>query len=55
MGAIGFFERKELSLLPGRYTIVGSRDGYRDVRSEIRVVIDQPVEPVRVVCTEPMP
>ena len=55
VGAIGSFERKELSLVPGRYIVVGSRDGYRDVRREIRVGIDRPVETVRIVCTEAMP
>ncbi len=55
VGAIGSFEHKELSLVPGRYVIVGSRDGYRDVRREIRVSIDRPVETVRIACTEAMP
>jgi len=55
VGAIGSFQHKELSLVPGRYVVVGSRDGYRDVRREIRIAIDRPVEPIRVVCTEPMP
>jgi hypothetical protein len=55
VGVIGSFQRKEFSLVPGRYIVVGSRDGYRDVRREIRVAIDRPVEPVRIVCTERMP
>lgn len=54
VGNIGSFERKELALLPGRYTVVGSRDGYRDVRREFRVEIGKTPEAVRVICTEPM-
>jgi len=29
--------RTELELLPGKYTLTGTRDGYRDVRREIAV------------------
>jgi len=31
VGRLGSFEQKQLSLLPGRYTVTGSRQGYRDV------------------------
>jgi len=34
-GKLGNFRVKELQLNPGSYTIVGSRDGYRDVRQQI--------------------
>jgi hypothetical protein len=35
VGKIGRFETRELSLRPGPYTIVGTRDGYQDVRKKI--------------------
>ncbi len=35
IGRLGSFVTRELSLRPGTYTVVGSRDGYRDVRQEI--------------------
>jgi hypothetical protein len=35
VGKIGRFETRELSLRPGTYTIVGTRDGYQDVRKKI--------------------
>jgi serine/threonine protein kinase len=35
VGKIGRFESRELSLRPGTYTIVGTRDGYQDVRKKI--------------------
>lgn len=50
VGAIGTFERHELALRPGRYVIVGSRDGCRDVRKEIVLTADTP--PVDVRCVE---
>jgi hypothetical protein len=31
VGRFGSFEQKQFSLLPGKYTITGSRQGYRDV------------------------
>ena len=31
IGRLGSFEQKRLNLLPGKYTITGSRQGYRDV------------------------
>jgi tetratricopeptide (TPR) repeat protein len=38
IGKLGAFESKEMELLPGRYTVVGSRQGYRDVRRELTVL-----------------
>jgi hypothetical protein len=35
LGELGAFERREVELLPGRYTMSGSREGYRDVRREL--------------------
>ena len=50
VGAIGAFERHELALRPGRYVIVGSRDGCRDVRKEI--VLADGMAPVDIRCAE---
>lgn len=38
VGRLGAFERKDMELLPGRYTVVGTRNGFRDVRRELTVV-----------------
>ena len=48
--AVGAFARTELSLRPGRYVIVGSRDGCRDVRKEI--ILAAEMGPVDIRCTE---
>lgn len=52
IGNIGTFLRHELMLRPGRYVIVGSRDGYRDVREEMLLEADS--TPVEIRCTEPI-
>ena len=50
VAALGSFTRHALSLRPGRYTIVGSRDGCRDVRMEI--LLEAGLPPVTVRCEE---
>jgi tetratricopeptide (TPR) repeat protein len=52
VGHLGIFTRRELHLKPGAYTIVGSRDGYRDVRLQLVVSPGSPPEPLMVRCTE---
>jgi hypothetical protein len=52
VGRLGTFERRELSLRPGTYTVVGSRDGYRDVRLRVRVAHRNPPQSVVVRCEE---
>ena len=37
VGRIGPVLTREIALKPGTYTVVGSRDGYRDVRKEITI------------------
>lgn len=49
---LGKFRERTLKLRPGRYTVVGTRRGFRDVRSEIMVKPDMSVIDVR--CTEPL-
>lgn len=48
--AMGTFARAEVSLRPGRYVIVGSRAGCRDVRKEIILAAD--MGPVDIRCAE---
>ena len=49
---LGQFNTTELLLYPGRYTAVGSRDGYRDVRHEFLVQPGQSRQPVVITCNE---
>jgi tetratricopeptide (TPR) repeat protein len=50
VGSLGVFTEKQLALRPGAYTVVGSRDGCRDVRERIVVRPDMP--PVEIRCLE---
>jgi hypothetical protein len=52
VGVLGRFESQTLSLKPGRYVAVGTRPGYRDVRTEFDVGFDNSSTPVTVACTE---
>lgn len=52
VGRLGSFASKDLNLRPGSYTIVGMRDGYRDVRLQVNVVAGRPPPPVQVRCEE---
>ena len=47
-GALGAFERHELQLRPGRYQLIGSRDGRLDVRKTI--FVEQGMDPVSIIC-----
>ncbi len=44
VGQLGQFGRKQLTLRPGRYTLVGSRAGYRDVRKVIDLRPNTPLQ-----------
>jgi tetratricopeptide (TPR) repeat protein len=50
VGALGAFTEKQLVLRPGAYTVIGSRDGCRDVRE--RIVVRQDMAPVEIRCLE---
>jgi tetratricopeptide (TPR) repeat protein len=50
----GRFQEKKLSLLPGSYTVVGSRPGYRDVRKDFRVEGGSKQVIVDIRCEEPI-
>jgi hypothetical protein len=52
VGRLGTFTRRELDLKPGTYTVVGSRNGYRDVRLQLVVTPGSPPEPLMVRCTD---
>jgi len=52
VGDLGAFERRSLELKPGRYTAVGTRAGYRDVRREFTVMPGEPPPPIVIRCEE---
>jgi hypothetical protein len=54
VGQYGTFATREVQLLPGRYTVVGTRTGYRDVRRELVLPPGAPAASVVVRCEEPI-
>ena len=54
VGAFGSFARRDIELKPGHYTVIGTRDGYREVRREITVSPGEEYLTVNVSCSEPI-
>lgn len=54
VGQYGAFATREIELLPGRYTVVGTRNGYRDVRREVVLMPGAEATAVVVRCEEPI-
>jgi hypothetical protein len=52
VGTLGAFEQRSLELVPGSYTVVGTRPGFRDVRREIRVMPGAAPAPVVIRCED---
>jgi hypothetical protein len=52
IGPLGTFAERSLELVPGSYTVVGTRPGYRDVRREINVRPGAASEPVVIRCED---
>ncbi len=54
VGPLGVFAQTTLELRPGTYTAIGSRDGFRDVRTTFTILPGQSLAPIRVACSEPI-
>jgi tetratricopeptide (TPR) repeat protein len=54
VGELGAFEATSIQVRPGTYTAVGSRDGYRDVRTTFTVLPGREIAPISIVCIEPI-
>ncbi|HUN25575.1 MAG TPA: protein kinase [Steroidobacteraceae bacterium] len=54
IGSFGMFSRRELDLKPGKYTVIGTRAGYREVRESLTLEPGQDGETISVRCTEPI-
>jgi len=54
VGFFGAFERREVTLKPGKYTVTGKRAGFRDVRREITVAPGQGEQTIVIRCLEPI-
>jgi tetratricopeptide (TPR) repeat protein len=54
VGFFGSFDRREVTLKPGKYTVTGKRTGFRDVRREITVAPGQSDQTIVIRCLEPI-
>lgn len=53
VGTFGSFSRRDIQLRPGHYTVIGTREGYRDTRRDIVVSPERENQTVIVRCSEP--
>ena len=53
IGQFGTFAKRDIELKPGRYTVIGTRDGYRDVRRDITISPGQESQTISVSCLDP--
>lgn len=51
VGELGTFAERAINLKPGSYTLVGTRNGYRDVRRQIQVLING-INPIQIQCSD---
>jgi eukaryotic-like serine/threonine-protein kinase len=54
IGFRGIFARRVIELKPGKYTVVGTREGYREVRRDITISPGADAQTISVVCGEPI-
>ncbi|MEP7245390.1 MAG: protein kinase [Gammaproteobacteria bacterium] len=54
VGEFGAFARREIELKPGKYTVVGTRPGFRDVRRDVTIAPGRDVQTISVSCIEPI-
>ena len=54
VGTFGSFSKRDIELKPGHYIVIGTRDGYRDVRRDITVSPGEQSQTVNVSCFEPI-
>jgi hypothetical protein len=54
VGSFGTFARREIELKPGKYTVVGTRPGFRDVRRDVTIAPGRDVQTISVSCVEPI-
>jgi len=54
IGQFGTFAKRDIELNQGRYTVIGTRDGYRDVYRDITVIAGQESQTIHVSCSDPI-
>jgi serine/threonine protein kinase/tetratricopeptide (TPR) repeat protein len=54
IGQFGTFAKRDIQLKPGRYTVIGTRGGFRDVRRDITIAPGQESQTISVSCSDPI-
>ncbi|MGH8227037.1 MAG: hypothetical protein ACREU3_03885, partial [Steroidobacteraceae bacterium] len=54
IGSFGTFSRRDIDLKPGKYTVIGTRAGYRAVRRDVTIEPGQELQTISVRCEEPI-
>ncbi len=54
IGQFGTFSKRDIQLKPGRYTVIGTRDGFRDVRRDVTIAPGQESQTISVSCSDPI-
>ncbi len=54
IGSLGTFVRREIDLKPGKYTVIGTRAGFKDVRRDVTIEPGKETLTISVVCEEPI-
>ncbi len=52
VGSLGSFTAKNMDLKPGKYTVVGTRNGYRDTRREFTLLPSSDITTIVIQCEE---
>ena len=54
IGQFGTFSKRDIELKPGRYEVIGTRDGYREVHRDITIAPGQESQTISVSCSDPI-
>ncbi|HTX23392.1 MAG TPA: protein kinase [Steroidobacteraceae bacterium] len=54
IGSFGTFAKREIDLKPGKYTVIGTRAGYRAVRRDVTIEPGEDAQTISVRCEEPI-
>ena len=54
IGQFGTFAKRDIELKPGRYTVIGTREGYREIQRDITIAPGQESQTISVSCSDPI-
>ena len=54
IGQFGTFAKRDIELKPGRYTVIGTREGYREIHRDITIAPGQESQTISVSCSDPI-